>query len=201
MAGRPTESIDLMTDTASNPRTVRTRSAVLDAGVAILFDAGPDGVTHAAVANAASVSRTTIYKHWPTRAELLFDILNQVEPHKNVEPSGDVRTDLLAMTFNIADAFADARLTKVFGSLLAQAQWDDDTNQAREALIAAGMADTTRIFQTAVENGQLPATIDAERAAGQLIGPMFFAAFIVRRPVTHPEVEQLVDDWLTTHHL
>ena len=98
-----------MTDTASDPRIERTRSAVLDAGVAILFEQGPDGVTHAAIANAARVSRTTLYKYWPTRAELLFDILNQVEPHKKVKPSGDVRTDLVAMIGEMA-AETDAQV-------------------------------------------------------------------------------------------
>ncbi len=188
-----------MSDTASNPRTARTRSAVLGAGVAILFDHGPDRVTHAAVASTAGVSRTTMYKHWPSRADLLIDILNQVEPHKSIEPTGDIRRDLVAMTAELAAGFADPQLNKVFSSLVAQAQWDDETSRAQESLIASGMADMIRIFDTAVASGQLPNGIDPMRAAGRLVGPMFFASLVERRPLSGTEVEAIVDDWLTTH--
>ena len=45
----------------NDPRIERTRAAVLEAGVTILFDKGPEAVTHAAVASDARVSRTTVY--------------------------------------------------------------------------------------------------------------------------------------------
>lgn len=190
-----------MTDAATDPRIERTRTAVLDAGVAILFEQGPDGVTHAAVATAAPVSRTTLYKHWPTRADLLFDILNCVEPHKNVEPTGEIRSDLFEMMGEMAIAFADPQLNKMFSSLMAQAQWDDDTDKAQQALLAGGMANMERVLDAAVANNQLPAGIDPLRAGGRLVGPMFFASLIGRRPMLPAEVEQLVDDWLATHQI
>ena len=106
----------------NDPRIERTRAAVLEAGVAILFEKGPEAVTHAAVATDAHVSRTTVYKHWPTRGELLVEVLDQVEPHKRVEPSGDIRADMQQMGRQMAATFGDQRLNKVFSSLMAQAQ-------------------------------------------------------------------------------
>ena len=164
----------------------------------ILFDKGPEAVTHAAVATAAHVSRTTVYKHWPTRGELLFDVLNQVEPHKHVEPSGNVRADVQQMSREIATLVRDERLTKVFSSLMAQAQWDDESSSAQQALIAAAMSDMSVVFDSAVESGQLPSRIDPLRAAGRLVGPIFFAALIARQPMSTDEVDELVDDWLAS---
>lgn len=184
---------------ADDPRIERTRAAVLEAGVPILVEKGPEAVTHAAVASAARVSRTTVYKHWPTRGELLFDVLDHVEPHKHVEPSGDIRADLQQMGRHMAAAFEDERLNKVFSSLLAQAQWDDETTQAQQALISAAAADMSDVLDAAVEAGHLRPGIDPLRAAGRLVGPMFFAALIARQPLTLAEVEELVDDWLATY--
>lgn len=186
-------------DCANDPRIERTRAAVLEAGVDVLFERGPDAVTHAAVANDARVSRTTVYKHWPTRSELLFDVLKQVQPHKRVEPSGDVRCDLQQMGTKMAAAFGDERLNKVFSSLMAQAWWDDEATEAQQALISAAMSDMAGVLDAAVEAGQLRPGIDPLRASGRLVGPMFFAALIARQPLTPAEVEELVDDWLATY--
>ncbi len=182
----------------SDPRIQRTRAAVLEAGVAILFEKGPEAVTHAAVAGDARVSRTTVYKHWPKRGDLLVDVLEQVERRTRVEPSGDIRADMQQMGRQMAATFEDQRLNKVFSSLMAQAQWDDETSQAQQALINAGMADMAVVLDAAVEAGQLPAGIDPLRAAGRLVGPIFFAALIARQPLSIDEVEELVDDWLVS---
>ncbi|MDG1266040.1 MAG: TetR/AcrR family transcriptional regulator [Ilumatobacter sp.] len=182
----------------SDPRIERTRAAVLEAGVIILFAKGPEAVTHAAVANDARVSRTTIYKHWPKRGDLLVDVLRQVEPRKRIDPSGDLRADMQKMGRLVAASFQDQRLNKVFSSLMAQAQWDDDTSQAQKALLSAGMADIGLVLDAAVAAGELPAGIDPLRTVGRLVGPIFFAALIAREPLTTGEVEVLVDDWLVT---
>lgn len=181
---------------SSDPRIERTRTAVLDAGVEILFEKGPEAVTHAAVATTARVSRTTVYKHWPTRGDLLVDVLDRVEPRKRVEPSGDVRADVRLMGRQMAAAFEDQQLSRVFSALLAQAQWDDETSQAQQSLINAGMADIALVLDAAVDAGQLPQGIDPLRMAGRLIGPIFFAALIARQPLSTDEVDALVDDWL-----
>ena len=182
----------------TDPRIERTRAAVLEAGATILFEKGPEAVTHAAVAGDARVSRTTVYKHWPKRGDLLVDVLRQVEPHKPVEPSGDLRADMQQMGRQIAASFQDQRLNKVFSSLMAQAQWDDDTSQAQQALLNAGMADMAVVLDAAVGAGQLPDGIDPLRTAGRLIGPIFFAALIAREPLSTDEVDVLVDDWLAS---
>ncbi|MFN3258048.1 MAG: TetR/AcrR family transcriptional regulator [Ilumatobacter sp.] len=185
-------------DASTDPRVERTRHAVITAGIPILLENGPDGVTHAAIATAARVSRTTLYKYWPTRAELLFDILNNVKPRTRPELSGDIRTDLLHKANEMAEAFADPRLTKVFSALITQAQWDDETNHAQEALIEAGLADMQTVLEAAVENGQLSERIEPIHAVSRLVGPMFFAALIARRPMDADDVERLVDDWLAS---
>ena len=182
----------------NDPRIERTRAAVLDAGVTILFEKGPEAITHAAVASDARVSRTTVYKHWPKRGDLLVDVLGQVEPHTQVEPSGDLRADMQQMVRQMAASFEDQQLNRVFSSLMAQAQWDDDTSQAQQALLSAGMADMAVVLDAAVEAGQVPPGIDPLRNAGRLIGPIVFAALIARQPLTTGEVEVLVDDWLSS---
>ncbi len=186
------EQVDL------DPRAERIRRAVLDAGTALLFEKGPDGVTPAAVATAARISRTTLYKYWPTRADLLFDVLEEVEPHPEIELQGDLRADLLTMLGTYCTGMNDPEARKVFSSVLARAQWDADTREVQLKMEEYALGHLGRIFDAAVARGQLAPHVDPRREAGHLMGPMLFGALVTREDVTPADVQDLVDRWLAT---
>ena len=179
-----------------DPRVERTRRAVLDAGIQLLFERGPDGVTPAAVANAARISRTTLYKYWPTRADLLFDVLEAVEPHPEIELRGNIRDDLLGMLGTYCSGMNDPEARKVFSSVLERAQWDADTREVQLKMEEYALGHLTRIFDAAIERGQLPAGLEPKQEAGHLMGPMLFATLVTRDDVTAADVERIVDRWL-----
>ena len=193
MAAKTIEGSD-----AVDPRVERIRRAVLDAGTELLFERGPDGVTPAAVASAARISRTTLYKYWPTRADLLFEVLEAVEPHPEIELHGDIRTDLVAMLGTYCVGMNDPEARKVFSSVLARAQWDADTREVQLKMEEYALGHLTRIFDAAVTAGQLPAGLDPRAEAGQLMGPMLFAALVTRDELAMGSVERIVDRWLAT---
>lgn len=180
-----------------DPRVARTHEAVYEAGRELLIESGPAAVTHAAIATAARVSRTTLYKYWPTRFELLAEICHAAKPHAEVDPTGDVRTDLVQMTARVAENFADRETLKMFVSMLAQSQWDDDARSAQAAMIGVGISDLATILEAGVQTGQLPAGIDPRRAATRLLGPLFFSATVLDDDhIRSGETEAIVDDWL-----
>lgn len=181
-----------------DPRVARIRRAVLDAGVRLLFDRGPDGVTPAAVASEARVSRTTLYKYWPTRADLMIAVLQAVEPHPEVEPQGDIRADLLAMLGTYAAKMNDPEARKVFSSMLARAQWDDETRQVQLKMEEIALDNLRRVVDAATAHGRLPAELDLRREVTHLIGPMMFRVLVLRDEITDDEVERIVDRWLAT---
>lgn len=51
----------------------RTRGEIADAALCLFLERGFDGVTVAEVAEAAGVSEKTVFNHFPTKAELVFD--------------------------------------------------------------------------------------------------------------------------------
>ena len=64
---------------------------------ALFVNEGWNGVTHLQVANATGIARSTIYRHWPTRYDLLSDALaaRDSESHAS-HHTGDLCTDLAA---------------------------------------------------------------------------------------------------------
>jgi AcrR family transcriptional regulator len=51
----------------------RTRGEIADAALGLFLERGFDGVTVAEIAVAAGVSEKTVFNHFPTKAELVFD--------------------------------------------------------------------------------------------------------------------------------
>ncbi len=69
--------LDDVTDTAPAGRRERkkalTRSLISDAATHLFVERGFDGVTVKEIADAADVSPTTVFKHFPTKESLVFD--------------------------------------------------------------------------------------------------------------------------------
>ncbi len=79
-----------------DPRVARTRVAVLTAAREVLVDDGWEGVTVARVAERSGYARTTLYRHWPQRLDLLRDLIRAEASVAHSTPSGDLRADLVA---------------------------------------------------------------------------------------------------------
>ena len=71
-----------------DPRISRSRRAVLEAAVAVLADDGYGAFTIDAVARRSGVARSTIYRLWRTKAELIDAALTTL----NVQPTEPVDT-------------------------------------------------------------------------------------------------------------
>ena len=182
----------------TDPRVERTRLAVIDAGMAALVEQGPDGISHAAIAAAAGVSRTTLYKHWPTRAKLLLEILGAFDTHPPIPTCGAVRGDLVSLLDGMRASMSDATRRRIFSSMLAQAQWDDDVNEVEESLRAIPLCGLEEMLDAAVGRGEIIDGVTPMDAACRLIGPLMFSALIANADVMTVDIESIVDDWLAT---
>ena len=183
---------------STDPRIGRTRSAVHEAGLALLYADGTSAVTHAALAAATGLSRTTLYKHWPTRVDLLVDICDQIEQRTHPPATGDARTDLLAAVDEMRVTLEDPRVRRVFSELLAQAQADPEALEVSNALTGSGIERMSELLAAAAAAGDLPAGIDPVAASARLLGPLLFGAIVTHRLTTAAEVVAIVDDWLAT---
>lgn len=98
-------------------RVARTRADVARAALAVLRAAGFDDLTHARVAEQAGYSKTTLYAHWPSRLDLLRLALDALGTLPHPQPTGDLRTDLVAELTAFRGSLADLRLDRVLCGL------------------------------------------------------------------------------------
>ncbi len=58
-------------DRPDDPRVRRTRAAVVDTAVSLLVEGGVGAVTIEAIVRRSGVARSTIYRHWPSRTDVV----------------------------------------------------------------------------------------------------------------------------------
>jgi AcrR family transcriptional regulator len=81
------------------PRSAQAHKAIIDATLELLAEDGFQGLSIEAVAARAGVGKTTIYRRWSSKDELVMDAIRQVQfdiPVVNMD-TGNFRNDLAAL--------------------------------------------------------------------------------------------------------
>jgi AcrR family transcriptional regulator len=175
-----TNSAPLTTPRSDDPRVERTRAAVIDAACDLLVADGPSAITHANVAAAANVSRTTVYAHWPTQADLLRDTIESLGkiPIGHHQLSGSLRPDLELLCNQIVNDLADEQRAPMIANMMERALHDPTVAAVRDEFLGAFADVFCTVIRTAVDAGELRSDIDADRSMAALLGSFLFERFM-----------------------
>lgn len=182
-------------------RAAKVRACVLDAVLDQLADGGLNGVTVEAVAARAGVHKTTVYRRWPNRADLIRDALtDRLDAALPIRDTGDVDTDLAALARAVADVLSAPLEAAVTRALVAATPHDEVTGLVHDYWSRRLIAIEPRI-RAAIDHGQLPPGTDPARVVQALAAPLFFKLFVARQPLDDTAADQAARDSLTlTRH-
>jgi AcrR family transcriptional regulator len=134
-------------------RSADSRRAILDAAVRIVGADGYAGLSTERIARESGTGKQTIYRWWPTKADVVMEALLEKVELKVPEPkTRDLRLDLTAF---LQDSFALGRSPKILDLL---------RGLAAEAQLDAAFAE--RFRATFVANRRAALTTILERRAG-----------------------------------
>ncbi|WP_216896656.1 TetR/AcrR family transcriptional regulator [Nocardia alni] len=137
-----------------------------EAALALLAEVGYDRLTMEAVAARTGAAKTTIYRRWPGKAELVVDALNGLKGDPEIADTGSLRQDLRALAESItsAEGHFGARITIGMVNALAH---DGELRQVfGNRFIAPRMAGFRTVFERAVARGEMPEGHDLDLLAG-----------------------------------
>ncbi|MEM8619154.1 MAG: TetR-like C-terminal domain-containing protein [Actinomycetota bacterium] len=185
----------------ADPRVERTRAAVTDAAAALLRADGPDAVTHANVAAAANVSRTTAYKHYPTRAALLRAAIESMENHdfSDFEFGDDLATDLRNIFSGFVIDLADVEQSKLMATMMLRALHDTALAEVRDGFMAELRPVINEAFGRAITRGELRDDLDLELAWRTVAGSLVFTRFLTSDPVDDEFLERVIDYFIAAN--
>lgn len=181
---------------ATDARVARTRAAVLAAARRVLLEDGWDAVTHLSVAAASGVGRATIYRHWPSRNDLLRDVIRREAEMSHVAPVGDLRRDLCRELEGLGRQLGDPALAAVITVLFERSVHDPALAEVKAAVIQEVSRVVRAILRQGVDAGRLPRSLDFGRAVARLLGPLLYWRLATDRRVTRPVVADVVDSFL-----
>ena len=175
-----------------DPRIERTRSVVRHATLEVLGRRGYAAFTIEAVAATARVAKSTIYRHWPTRLELIADALETLNEQPRPEPAaGGTRDQIERLLEHLATAFTDSVLSACIPALVEAAEREPEVAAFLHGYSARRRRTLVDLVRTGVDAGELPAHLDPELAALALSAPFVYCRTMTPEPLPATAVRTL----------
>lgn len=183
-------------DPTVDPRVLRTRDAVLGAARDVLREEGWEQVTVRRVAERSGYARTTLYRHWPQRLDLLRDLIREEGRLSHIMPTGDLRADLIGELEAFRFALTERGLGRVVVAIGQQARDDAELAELNRSMRTEGAQVLDSIIRDAAARGELPAAIQPDVAVAQLVGALLFRYLFEDTEALNTEfVEALVEQF------
>ncbi len=158
-------------------RAVKSREKLLHAATTLLVESGPRGVTVDAVSESSGVAKSTLYRHWPSRDELLIDVVRCSIPQMPPPDLGGAFDEVLrTYVCGVAQALGDPEWSRIIPALMSLRHTMPDLALVAEGDRLEKMEVLGSILDIGVAEGRIPAGIDPADAASVLIGPLVFSA-------------------------
>jgi AcrR family transcriptional regulator len=171
-------------------RSERIRHAVSDA-VREYFREGEINFSVRDVADRAGVHRTTVYRRWPTRADLVAEALRDHTAQLKVPDTGSWRTDLEKLVFELADFFADP---VEVGMNVSLAAGNDPQSSAVTRHHWGPVIDSIRQpILRAVERGEIDPDLDADALLELMMSPLVLQTVLLHRKPRKAALKPMID--------
>lgn len=160
----------------------------------ILQRDGYTKLTMERVAAESGVAKTTLYRHWPTKAALCMELyLEQAGRELRDPDTGDVARDLKSLVNSVVRLQTKTVAGPAFLGLIAEAQ----LNPASRAAFLAEFAErrralTRRVLRRAIQRGQIRSDVDVDLVIDTIGGAVTFRLMQGHAPLGRRFADSLV---------
>lgn len=175
-----------MEQTRSRPggRSARVRADVLAATLDALAVVGYASLSLEDVATRAGVHKTTIYRHWPTKAELVTDaLLDRSQRHIPVPDTGTLAGDLTALGRTLIRNLRSPDGRRTAKTLVAVAATSPEVAKQAAAFWAERVQAARIIVERAQVRGEIAADVDPTLVIETLLGPIWVRFLLTGEPL------------------
>jgi AcrR family transcriptional regulator len=171
----------------------------MDAARDLLVELGPDGLTVDAVVARSGVAKSTVYRHWKTRDDLVADVFADCMP--DLQPGADdlgAEASLRDMAHQMARSLADPQWQRLLPAMILLKTQSDAMAHLNEEMKVAQQDLVTDVLRRCVDEGVLDPVVlkDPERTGLLLVGPMLAVALVDGEGLDEPFVDEIVDRFI-----
>jgi AcrR family transcriptional regulator len=188
--------------TPGRPRDDSVDKRVVEATLSLLAEEGLAALSVESIAATAGVSKTSIYRRWDSKEEIIVDAVATVAQAVEVSDTGDLRHDLVTAINGLRGLVSDTRAGEVFPWLVSEIASRSEigilyfTTVVRPRRLAIA-----NLLASAQERGAIRGSLDIDTAVDVLTGPVILrrlAGNIDSAPADWAEivVDSLLSGWL-----
>lgn len=178
-------------------RTAEVTARVHQAVLQLLVERGIEHCTFKSVADRAGIDRSTLYRRYPDRWEMIIDAFiafgaSEVMPSLGSSFADDLMTVLRRLAGQL-----DTPLGTALIATAAALRQSSDRDYSR-TFFDRRMAQLGPMFDAAIARGELPADVDREALFTFAAGAVYFRMFIAARRVDEEFIQSVVSSvrWL-----
>jgi AcrR family transcriptional regulator len=173
------------------PRSAQAHKAIIDATLELLAEEGFQGLSIEAVAARSGVGKTTIYRRWASKEELVMEAIRHVQVDVSVIDTGNFRNDLAALLKTVYQGFMGKLVLKLIGEYQINPEIFQD---ALTRLIFPRFQRFISMVEQAQAREEIRGDIDPKLVMDLVVGS-FYVHWIVTRNLMPTSSTSLVD-WI-----
>nr|WP_321513171.1 TetR/AcrR family transcriptional regulator [uncultured Pseudodesulfovibrio sp.] len=176
------------------PRSEEAQKAILNAAHELLCENGGQGLTIEAIAKRAKVGKPTLYRWWPTLADIVLEAaLCQADTDITVPSFVSLRETLNLFLRQSMKAIADGGDVHL-RFLMAHAQQDDEFRKRfRDNFVATRREALRSLLRQAVECGQIAPGQNLETIVDIVFGAMWYRLLVGHASMDNAFAEELTE--------
>ncbi len=187
-------------DARVDARIERTRAAVLRSATELLVDGGPSAVTVDAIVARSGVAKSTIYRHWASRDDILFEVIEHCCPRVTPpDPALGFEARLRALMSQLISHLADPGWARVMPALMMLRHHQDGIADLDDRLSEGRTMLVDELLRQGVAEGLLRPDIDPDDAVAELFGPLFYAQLARRPPLDTTLSDRVIAHFLAAN--
>jgi AcrR family transcriptional regulator len=175
-------------------RSEQSRLAILAATLDLVAESGYGALTVEGIAARSGVGKQTIYRWWPSKADVLLDALaTKADLKIPIPDEGSFRADLTRFLSDTFELGEKADVADTLRALMAQAQIDPEFGKRfREDFLLRRRDALGRIVDRAGERGELPPGVAPGTVIDVVFGTLWYRLLATREPVGRTLAGELV---------
>lgn len=145
------------------------------------------------LAERAGVSRTTIYRRWPSKAAVVAAAVSSLYLDRvEVPDTGSLSEDLVALLSDTYRVMADGD-GRVLEQLVRQSGHNPELVDMVRSILYARRRLSATALNRAIARGEMMPDVDQELLLDLLLGPLWFRLLVSGAPITRDEARSVVE--------
>jgi TetR/AcrR family transcriptional regulator, regulator of autoinduction and epiphytic fitness len=159
-----------------------------------LAEAGYGAFTIESVAARAHVGKSTIYRHWRDKLDLIADAFESA--HEHTVPgiaTGTATERITLLVRHVAEVVVDSTFSRCIPALIEGAQHDPRLRDFQRGYSARRRRSLNELIAEGIASGEFAASVDPDLAVQALLGAVFYGRLMSAEPFDPARARALVE--------